>query len=346
MSRALAAWLTSRRQTLLPIWYDLLAPLRLRSDTSVHSSAVSGMIVTLSLPSREVVTLYEAFISAANGDYTNLHTMLQTMVTRRDGFCVGSSLIKLAHQLRGTISSLIHSDGEDPSVALHLLETVDLLFDHTIMKLSTVCAEQQHKQTREHEFVSLRLAAATATSDRYAMQLHYLSTITQQLSTTLSEDAIVELLITSLYQLTGVEQITLWAINPITTALFIIRQSDTNSVPSERQLIPTKHVEQLVRLTLQSAQAQFTIRPGSFDERGHIQPVCGALALPMRADNQILGVVVLQDSTMISQLYLQQDLIQAVITHTTIVLQSRRQQIELQTLRTALAQHTSRSTSS
>lgn len=344
MSRALAAWLTSRRQTLLPIWCDLLVPLR--SDTSVHSSAISGMIVTLSLPSREVGTLYEAFISAANGDYTNLHTMLQTMVARRDGFCVGSSLIKLTHQLRGTISSLIHSDGEDPSVALRLLETVDLLFDHTIMKLSTVCAEQQHKQTREHEFVSLRLAAATATSDRYAMQLHSLSTITQQLSTTLSEDAIVELLITYLYQLTGVEQITLWAINPITTALFIIRHSDTNSVPPERQLIPTKHVEQLVRLTLQSAQAQFTIRPGSFDERGHIQPVCGALALPMRADNQILGVVVLQDSTMISQLYLQQDLIQAVITHTTIVLQSRRQQIELQTLRTALAQHTSRSTSS
>ena len=345
MSRALAAWLTSRRQTLLPIWCDLLALLRSQSDTSVHSSAVSGMMVTLSLPTREVVTLYEAFISAANDDYTNLHTMLQTMVAKRDGFYVGSLLIQIAHQLRGTISSLIHSDSEDPSVALHLLETVDLLFDHTITELTTVCADQQRKQIREHEFVSLRLAAATATADRYAMQLHYLSTITQQLSTTLSEDAIVELLITYLYQLTGVEQITLWAINPITTALFITRHSDTNSVPPERQLIPTKHVEQLVRLTLQSAQAQFTIRPGPFDERGHIQPVCGALALPMRADNQILGVVVLQDSTTISQLYLQQDLIQAVITHTTIVLQSRRQQIELQTVRAELAQHESRSTS-
>lgn len=212
------------------------------------------------------------------------------------------------------------------------------------MELTTACAEQQHKQIREHEFATLRLAAATATADRYAMQLHSLSAMTQQLSTTLSEDAIVELLITHLYQLTSVEQITLWAINPATKALSVLRHSDTNSVSPGRQLISLKQVEQLVRLTLQSTQAQFIIRPGSSDERVQIQPVCGALALPMRADNQILGVVVLQDSTTISQLYLHQKLIQLVITLTAIVLQSRRQQIELQTVRAELERHESRST--
>ena len=167
--------------------------------------------------------------------------------------------------------------------------------------------------------------------------------MTQQLSTTLSEDALAELLITYLRQLTSVERITIWAINPATKELFMLRHSDTSSVPSERPLVSPKQVEQLVWLTFQSAQAQFTIRPGLADERLHIQPVCGTLALPMRADSQILGVVVLQDSTTISQLYLQQDLIQAVITHATIVLQSRRQQIELQTLRAELARHTPRS---
>jgi transcriptional regulator with GAF, ATPase, and Fis domain len=301
------------------------------------------MTATLSLPTSKVVTLYDAVISAAKGDYANLHTTLQTMVEGREGCCVGWSLVELVRQLRHTISALLRGDGDDPSTTLQLLEAVDRLFDHTTTELTTACAEQQRKQIREHEFITLRLAAATATADRYATQLHCLSAMTQQLSTTLSEDAIAELLVTYLYQLTSVEQITIWVIDPTTATPCLLRHSDTSSVPSERLLISPKQVEQLVQLTFQSAQAQFTIRPGVSAEHLHIQPVCGALALPMRADNQILGVVVLQDSTTISQLYLQQDLIQAVITHITIVLQSRRQQVELQTLRAELARYTPRS---
>jgi hypothetical protein len=300
------------------------------------------MTATLSLPTSKVVTLYDAVISAAKGDYANLHTTLQTMVEGREGCCVGWSLVELVRQLRHTISALLRGDGDDPSTTLQLLEAVDRLFDHTTTELTAACTEQQHKQMREHEFATLRLAAATAIADRYATQLHCLSTMTQQLSTTLSEEVIVELLITYLRQLTGAEQITIWAINPATTAPYVLKHSGTSSVPSDRPLISSKQVEQLAQLTFQSAQAQFTIRPGLSDEHLHIQPVCGALTLPMRADNQILGVVVLQDSTTISQLYLQQDLIQAVITHTTIVLQSRRQQVELQTLREELARYTPR----
>ena len=147
MSRALAVWLTSQRQTLLPIWFDLLAPLRPRSDTPLRSSADSGMTATLSLPMREVVTLYEAFISAAQGDYANLHTMLRPMVVGREDFCAGGSLVELIRQLRHTISSLLHGDGDDPSTTMHLLEAVDLLFDYTIMEITTAWAEQQRKQS-------------------------------------------------------------------------------------------------------------------------------------------------------------------------------------------------------
>ena len=343
MSRALAVWLTSQRQTLLPIWFDLLAPLRPQANISFHSSTDSGMIATLSLPTSEVVTLYNAVISAAQGDYANLHTMLQTMVEGRKGFCVGGSLVELVRQLCYTIRSLLRSDSDDPATTLQLLEAVDRLFDRTTTELTAACTEQQRKQIREHEFATLRLAAATATADRYATQLHCLSAMTKQLSTTLNEDALAELLITYLRQLTSVERITIWAINPATKELFMLKHSGTSSVPSDRPLISPKQVEQLAQLTFQSAQAQFTIRPGVSAEHLHIQPVCGALALPMRAENQILGVVVLQDSTTISQLYLQQDLIQAVITHTTIVLQSRRQQVELETLRAELARYTPRS---
>ncbi len=343
MSRALAVWLTSQRRTLLPIWFDLLAPLRPRSDTSFHFSADSGVTATLSLPTSKVITLYDAVISAAKGDHADLRTTLQTMVGGREGFCVGGSLVELVRQLRYTIRTLLRGDGDDPSTTLQLLEAADRLFDQTITELTAACTEQQRKQIREHEFAALRLAAATATADRYATQLHCLSAMTKQLSTTLSEDAIAELLVTYLCQLTSAEQITIWVINPATMALSMLRHSGTSSVPSERLLISPKQVEQLVQLTSQSAQAQFTIRPGISDEHLHIQPVCGALALPMRAENQILGVVVLQDSTTISQLYLQQDLIQAVITHATIVLQSRRQQAELEALRAELARYTPRS---
>lgn len=68
------------------------------------------MLATFSLPIREVVALYEAFVSAATGDYGALDAILQTIVARSEGFCMSSSLVEWIRRLRYPINSLLYHE--------------------------------------------------------------------------------------------------------------------------------------------------------------------------------------------------------------------------------------------
>lgn len=335
MSTLLATWLMDQRATLMPIWAELLAA------PDVHLAAIAappddGLVATLNPPTVDVADLYAAVLRAAQADSAALDALLRQLALGEGSEGALGPVLDLARQLQRCAHNLLRQKVSDPVTALELVEQLDDLFDHATSKLTNVWSDYNSELIREREFIAASLDSASASADRRALQLQSLNVISQQLSAILEEDQLIELLMTNLFNLTGIAQITLWETAADEQHLMVRESTGTAELPTAHLQIALEHPSDLVALAMRKGQTQFAIQPDAAQQGPWLLPDCGVLAMPMLVSERVMAVVGLQDTDPINHLRLQQDLVQAVVNQTAIALQNARLYTEVRALNVEL----------
>jgi signal transduction histidine kinase len=344
MTIALAAWLVAQRDTLMPVWSELLAAPYPHNPAPADGLDMSA-VATLSPQVVAVADLYAAVVCAARGDCGALDDLLNALALGEGDASAISPVLDLARQLQRSARMLLRRSLHDPHETLDLIEALDELFDHAAAVVTASWSAHNSELIREREFIASSLDAASASADRRALQLQSLNVISQQLSAILEEDQLIELLISNLLRLTGVAQITLWQPTADGTMLTVRHSAGSVSMPLDGMQIAAEHADDLVALTLRRGQLQFVTQPDESRQGAWLQPDCGVLSMPMLTNEQVIGIVVLQDPDPINQLRLQQDLAQAVISQTAIALQNARLYAEVRALNVDLEHRVAERTS-
>jgi signal transduction histidine kinase len=92
----------------------------------------------------------------------------------------------------------------------------------------------------------------------------------------------------------------------------------------------------MVIRAFQNRKMQFETDPAPLKQGAWLQPGSGALVLPMLLNEQVIGVVSLQDPNPLQQLRFQQDLFQGIVTQAAIALQNAQLYAEVRSLNAAL----------
>lgn len=336
----LAAWLESQYAELLPRWADLVATPYV-SASNGHSHAV---LTPLAIDTSE---LYNATIAAARDDLAPLAEQLRSLALAEGDGTITSGVV-LAHALRQSTVEWLRATVSDPGSALTLSEALATLFERTIAMLVETWSAHTRAIITEREFIAESLEFASAAADKRTLQLQSLNVISRQLSSILDEEQIINLVVTSVHNLTGVAHVALWqptspapATAPAEEQVLTLVARQTAGAelhPVAGMQLPGNHETDLVVRALRSAAIQFEMAPDPARQGPWLQPGCGVLAFPMVVGARAVAVAVLQDPDPINQLRLQQDLAQGVIGQAAIALQNARLYAEVRALNIDLEQ--------
>lgn len=332
----LAAWLESQRAELLPRWANLVAT-PYGSASNGHAHAVLTPVAI------DTTELYDATIAAARDEVAPLAEQLRSLALAEGDGTITSGVV-LTHALRQSTVERVRATVSDPATALALGEALATLFERTLATLIESWSEHTRAIITEREFIAESLEHASAAADKRALQLQSLNVISRQLSSILDEEQIINLVVTSVHNLTGVAHVTLW--QPISAApaeeqglTLVARQTaGAETCPVAGMQLPGNHETDLVARALRSATIQFEMTPDPARQGPWLQPGCGVLVLPMVVGGRVVAVAVLQDPDPINQLRLQQDLAQGVIGQAAIALQNARLYAEVRALNIDLEQ--------
>ncbi|GAB4439547.1 MAG: GAF domain-containing protein [Chloroflexi bacterium OHK40] len=328
MHHYLAAWLEAHRATLLPRWANLLAaPAEPPTPTGV---------ATLAPPVVEVAIFYDQVVAAARGDAATLAEPLRALTLGDDEASDISGALELAHRLRRSARALIGATVDDPAESFPLIDALDTLFDDAAEALVGSWAAHTRELIREREFIAESLDSASAAADQRALQLQALNVISQQLSASLEEEQLIDLVVNSLHTLTGVSHVSLWmpdeqaADDP--PALVARQTAGAEQLPLAGLRLPLSQVSDIIARAFCSGVAQFEANPDPAQQGPWLQPGAGVLAIPMLVGDRAVAVAVLQDPDSLNQLRLQHDLAQGVTGQAAIALQNARLYAEVRAL--------------
>jgi signal transduction histidine kinase len=339
MSAAFATWLLEYRSQLISVWDDLLSPSF--TPTSNGGPGEEYEVQTLAPPDT-AAAIHAALVAATQGVSAQLDDLLRT-VARRDGNNPSHLNTTLAtiFRLRHRTRELLQHSALSPHDLLARSNDLDTLFEHVIAVVTHTWSSHAAELIREREFIAESLDAASAAADQRALQLKALNDISQRLSASLEAEQVIDLVITSLHSLTGVAHIALWQPQhpddapPYIEAIRSIGDAEV-TVPGLR--IAADHPTDLVVRAALSGRIQFHAEPPPGSQDAWHRPACGVLALPMIVNEQVVGVVTLQDPDPLTQLRYQQDLAQGVIGQAAIALQNATLYAEVRSLNVELEQ--------
>jgi signal transduction histidine kinase len=322
----LAAWLDAQRPALLPRWADLLAAPR------ADEAPTDGQVATLAPPAIDSAELYAATVAAATGDQAPLNELLRSILLPGEGPQPEiTAVVQLAQQLHRDTRAHLRESVAEPAAALDLSEALEDLFDHAVAATLETWSERTRDLLKESEFMAASLDSAAAAADQRALQLQSLNMIGRQLSSILEVEQLVELVINSLHELTGVAHVALWqpadhelgSDEQNSAPVLVVRKTlGAETTPLAGLRIPVEQGADLVARAYTSRAAQFEMRPDPAAQGPWLQPSCGVLALPMVVGEAAVAVAVLQDPDPVQQLRFQQDVAQGVIGQAAIALQN------------------------
>lgn len=329
MNRTLNDWFDVYRDRLLPRWTALLHG----SSNGIDALPDDGAVLTISNGVLIAEQLYTGISAAADGDLSPLDAYLRSLVSGDNGQEPNlEKLLEATAQLRRGTRLFLHETSTSAEETLALVDGLDEIFEHTVSVLARSWSERAAGLIREREFIAESLDSASAAADQRALQLKALNDISQQLSASLEEDQLIDLVVSSLYRLTEVAHIAVWQPTNNRKALIAVQTQGDEHEPVVAMRISCDAVDDLIVRTFQRGQVQFELAPPPELQGAWLQPMCGVLALPMLIDNQSLAVVSLQDPNPIEQLRYQQDLALGVINQAAIALQNARLYTEVRTL--------------
>ncbi|WP_129672661.1 ATP-binding protein [Candidatus Chloroploca sp. Khr17] len=333
MDGNLATWLEQERATLLPRWYEVLAHLVSPEDTgAVDQNPVAG--AAFSPQQLDLATFYTTAVLAATGDREPFAAQLRAFFTQNETSFALTTVLRFVQQVRRITSERVQATAAELQTAFALFAALDALFDDVLLCATEHWSATKRELIREHEFIAERLDAAAASADRQTLQLQALNVISRQLSLTLEEHQLIDLLIQNLQHLTAIAHIALW--QPVTEAygtMLVLRQrSDPLAEAGEEHQVAVTQADDLIVRAWQTRQNQFLPVPEVSCPSRWLYPTCGVLVLPMIASEQVVALVVLQDPDPFNQIRMQQDLIQSIVSQTAIALQNAMLYSELRIL--------------
>jgi signal transduction histidine kinase len=336
---ALAAWLDAQRPQLLPAWTPWL--------TAPRGAAAASPVATAAPPAAHTAALYEALVAAARGESAPLVDELQALVgsapSTQPDLNAGLALL---HGLQRAAWAALRRNNGNALAALELRDALDELFAEAAAALVAAWSQHTAALLSESEFMAQSLDAASAAADKRALQLQSLNVIGRQLSSVLDGAQLVELVINSLQELTGVAHVSLWqpaeidhaADGDSPLALVAVRALGAEQAPVAGSRLALRPGGDSITRAFTTGVAQLQMRPDPRAEGAWLQPGCGLLALPMVVGARAVAVVLLQDPDPVEQLRFQQDVAQGVIGQAAIALQNAQLYAEVRNLNVELEQ--------
>jgi PAS domain S-box-containing protein len=341
MSADLAHWLTEHRPTLMPRWAAAIGTpmgaFALVADAPSNGHLEPGDTTTAVSAVLTLDQIYDGIIAVAAGDSAPLDALFHE--TSRNNAEVGiSDFLRMASQLRRIVHDLVRNSARSLDEAFAYIEAIDHLLELTTNAITRAWTEHNAELISEREFIAESLDAASASADRRALQLKALNDISQRLSASLEEEQILDLVVSNLFRLTEVAHIAVWQLTtddgPL--ALRATKTYGAETCPVVGMSIALDHVTDLVARAFQTRRVQYEGDNAIPGQGEWLQPDCGVLALPMLINEQVIGVVGLQDPEPVQQLRFQQDLFQGVISQAVIALQNAQLYAEVRSLNAAL----------
>jgi signal transduction histidine kinase/putative methionine-R-sulfoxide reductase with GAF domain len=342
MNHDLAAWLDAQRAALAPRWADRLAPPPPRGDDGAEP------VLTIAPSAVDAGELLTAAAAAARGEPAALDELLRALALPEGGRQPEiAEAVALVRELHQAARQQIRASAPDAAAALDLSDALGELFDRAVVTMVEAAAERVGSLLSESEFLAASLDAASDAADRRALQLQSLNVIGRQLSSILDVSQLVELVVNSLRELTGVAHVALWqpAENGVTmddgdtcAALVARRTLGAEAAPVTGMWLAPASGDDLISRAFASGAPQFEMQPDPAAQGQWLQPGCGALALPMVVGAEVVAVAVLQDPDPVAQLRFQQDVAQGVIGQAGIALQNARLYAEVRNLNVDLEQ--------
>jgi signal transduction histidine kinase len=329
MGLELAAWLGQARQTLIDRWAEVL----------VHRLPVPEQPVDLT--ATVVEPIYEAMRLAASGKPAQLEVCLRDLIRSDNGQAPNlNELLAAWMQVQSATREVLIGQNDDPHLVLQLLAPFDALFDQSLTILARLWSERVDDLIAEREFIASSLNAASDAADQRALQLKALNDISHRLSANLEVDPLLDLLMDYLVRLMDVAHVAIWMLEgEADPVLAVVRSHGADRIPVLGMSRPLDAQDDLVVSVFQARRAQLDPTPDASRQGPWYQHGCGILAIPLVVNDQVTGVVTLQDPNPVEQLRLQQDLALGVISQAAIALQNARLYAQVRSLNIELEQH-------
>ncbi len=355
----LAHWLTEQRSILLPRWEtSLIAPAQ-GQPNGQGSSYLQPLIVDQ--PAAEYTDhqtfaqIYDSLVCAARGETSAFDPRLQQL-KQIDGWQQAHlpDILALIFQFRRVAGDMLQQEAFDPPTVMGLLNALSTLLEQivdTLVRSWEDCTEARlQDRISQAEFIAESLASATEEADRRALQLSALNRVSQDLSSSLESENLIDLVGESLLNVLGVAHVAIWL------------PRDYDDIPEACQLYlahtwgtPTRiaigtDLEQIPGDTVMrahtSASILFERRPDPTTQGAWYQADCAIIALPLLVKEHSTGVVILQDPKPEEHLTrAQQDLAWGIITQAAIALENARLYTRIRQFNNELEQLIARRTS-
>jgi len=344
MSTPLAHWLRDNRDLLLTRWFTLL-------DQRVPVGAANGMVAHESSDQIEhpdernvlLGSIYDGLVSAAAGDYAPLDECLRLLraLRRHPGEDELPQQLALTFQLRRAAWELIFKPGQSPNGhtpvdSSQLVEEFDQLLDYVAVSTANQwisAAEVVQRELNETRLLVESLYHDTEATDRTTLQVSNLNQIAQGLSASMDRAQQLEIVGEKLQSALEVALLSIWLFEPHSQTLTLARWWGYSGVADEHTSAPPP-TDLRIDIADAGDLAARAFQLGEIVSEAEVDPTSqgswythgyAVLSVPMIAQRQVIGVIVIQDRSVETVLdRSQQDFVKSAASQAAIALENAR----------------------
>ncbi|HEU5012296.1 MAG TPA: GAF domain-containing protein, partial [Roseiflexaceae bacterium] len=291
MTSLLSRWLADQRDNILPQWIAV-------AESALHKR--NGHATTASNDEQAVLltSVYNGLIEAAHGDSRPLEQCLKLLRALRTEESEDTLVERIAQifHLRRIADDVLHSQSVEADLSTTLCHELDSLVDETVLHVTrywTTAANAVTQQLQQTELLIANLNAANDETDRLIFQVSKLNDIASMLASRLDAEHSFAVVSETLVEVLNVAYLSIWLPDG-TDTLRLNYSWGEPPLPQNMQLRVGSPDDVIARAF--TNRTEIVERTPDADMQGPwYQPACGVLAVPLLTQEQVHGVVVLQD---------------------------------------------------
>lgn len=334
MTSLLGRWLADQRDTILPRWIAATAP-ALKHNGHDATAAYDEQAVLLT-------SMYSGLIEAADGDPRPLEQCLQLLRALRTEESEDALADRVAQVFQ--LRRIAEDVARDQAVEAHMAETLrhelDALVDATtlsIMRCWIAAANAVTQQLQQTEQLIANLNAANDETDRLVFQVSKLNEIATILASRLDAEHSFAVVSEKLVEVLDVAHLSIWLPDGA-DALRLACSRGGPPLPQDMHMRLDAADDVLVRAFMNRVEVM-ELAPDAAMQGAWYQPPCGVLAVPLLTQEQVHGVVVVQDPDPAMRLNAsQRHFVSSAVSQMAMALQNTRLYNEVRSFNTVLEQ--------
>jgi signal transduction histidine kinase len=354
MTTLLAGWLSENRERLLPRWRALLDQRVFAANGSAaHGPASADPIAHPDERAVLLASIYDGLIGAAGGDFAPLDECLRLLRALRThpGEDELPQQLAVTFQLRRAAWELLFAHDHSSNGAAssrdtsQLTEELDLLLDEVAVRTANqwaTAAEVVQRELNETKLLVETLYHDTEATDRTTLQVSNLNQIAQGLSASMDRTQQLTVVGENLLATLEVVRLSVWLLDAPAQALKLARAWDAGEQGAEAlagMSVSVADASDMIARAFQGGELLFEDQHESDRLEPWRAPGNAALCVPMIAQGQPIGVIVIQDPSPEKILdRSQQDFLRSAASQAAIALENARLYDEVLGFNSALEQ--------